>query len=184
MKGKFKKLLACVLMACMVMTVFAPVQVEAAKKLKSGYKTRRIELVGAGYYGTAKIRLLECKTGDKALKYAEKHRVLEIPGKNREFVYLKFKIKRISGERDVFADLAVNTYSGIYDSKGKREINSQMVDIDDGVGDMLTTLKKGESVVCSALILVKSKNVPVTYRCCTGFEDNGELIFTWFTTEK
>lgn len=191
MKEKLKKLLACVLTVCMVITVFAPMQTLAKAKENgskehpySAYKPRTVDVYGARYYGRARIKLTDYKDGKKAYKYLKKNGVKKKAGNPKEYVYLKFKIDYIEGKELLPADIILSPYSSYFDSECEERLETKKVKCNDGVEDLTNvTMFPGESVICKQILLVDSGDTPVTYSIY-GYDKNGKPMETWFKTKK
>lgn len=190
MKKQLKKLLCSVLMVCMMLSLLAPVQVQAAKadgskeRPYSAYKSHVVDIYGARYYGKAKIKLIDYKDGNKALKYLKKYGVKKKTKSSKEYVYLKFKVEYIYGDELILPDLIVTPYSSLFDSESGNQLEVKEVKCKDGIPDLIeASMYPGEIVICKQAILIDSGNTPITYMVY-GYDDNGDPMETWFTTEK
>lgn len=192
MKSKLKKFLFAILTMAVVFSVLIPIQAQATKEdgskknPYSAYKSCKTEVYGASYAGEFKIRLVDYKDGKEALKFLKENGVKKNPGKSREYVYLKFKIKCISADEEVPADLILNEYSSFFDSKCKKQLKAELIPVDDGNKELSynTMISPGETVICSIALSVKSGSTPITYRISAGYDKNYNEIEKWFTTKK
>lgn len=189
---KVKKIFSTFLILCMVLTIFSPVQTQAAKADGSkrhpyyAYKTCKTDVYGASYAGEFKIRLIDYKDGKDALKFLKENGVKKNPGKSKEYVYLKFKIKCLSADEEVPADLILNDYSSFFDSKCKKQLKTEVIPVDDGNKELSynTMISSGETIICSIVLSVKSGSTPITYRISVGYDEDYNEIEKWFTTKK
>lgn len=192
MKSKTKKLLSAILTLAVVLSILFPIQTQAAKadgsknNPYSAYKSCKTDVYGASYAGEFKIRLVDYKEGKEALKFLKENGVKKNPGKSKEYVYLKFKIKCISADEEVPADLILNEYSSFFDSKCKKRLKAEAIPVDDGNKELSynTMISPGETVVCSIALSVKTGNTPITYRISAGYDKGYNEIEKWFATKK
>lgn len=192
MKSKTKKLLPAILTLAVVLSILFPIQTQAAKadgskkNPYSAYKSCKTDVYGASYAGEFKIRLVDYKDGKEALKFLKQNGVKKNPGKSKEYVYLKFKIKCISADEEVPADLILNEYSSFFDSKCKKQLKAEMIPVDDGNKELSynTMISPGETVVCSIALSVKTGNTPITYRISAGYDKGYNEIEKWFATKR
>ena len=140
------------------------------------------------YLGKFSIKLLDYKDGQEAYDYVMKEKDWHTkPTDTQEYIYIKFEIEYISGEKQVYADNVINYYSGFFDSTASVNLDNKgyasgFEDVD-GIGDVL--LYPGGSAACSEAIIVNKGNTPITYRVQTGYDTNEfESLYTWFTTKK
>ena len=192
MKSKTKKFLSAILTLAVVFSTLIPIHAQAAKEdgskknPYSAYKSCKTEVYGASYAGKFKIRLVSYKDGQEALKFLKENGVKKNPGKSKEYVYLKFKIKCISADEEVPADLILNEYSSFFDSKRKKQLKTEVIPVDDGNKELSynTMISPGETVVCSIALSIKSGSAPITYRISAGYDKDYNEIEKWFTTKK
>ncbi len=191
MKNKFKRLLSIIIIVCLILGVVPAERALAAKpngskeNPYSAYKSRTIDVYGIRYLGKFKIKLLDCKSGKDALKYLKENGVSKKPGNSKEYVYLKFKIRYLSGDEEIYADSVINDYWGFFDSKSKKQIKGKSISVDDGTKDVSDVLlHPGDSAICSKALMIKSGNTPITYRISAGYDENYREIEKWFTTKK
>lgn len=192
MRRKMKKLLSLVIMICVILVSIAPVQTRAAKadgskkNPYSAYKSCKTEVYGASYAGEFKIKLVDYKDGKEALKFLKENGVTKNPGKSKEYVYLKFKIKCLSADEEVPADLILNDYWSFFDSKCRKQLKTKVIPVDDGNKELSynTMISPGETVICSIARSVKSGSTPITYRIAAGYDEDYNEIEKWFTTKK
>lgn len=192
MKTKTKKLLSAILALVVVFSLFSPIQVQAAKadgskkNPYSAYRPCKTDVYGASYAGKFSVRLVDYKDGKKALKFLKENGVKKNPGKSKEYVYMKFKIKCISADEEVPVDLILNEYSSFFDSKCKKQLKAKVIPVDDGNKELSynTMISPGETVICSIALSVKTGNAPITYRISAGYDKEYNEIEKWFTTKK
>lgn len=192
MKSKTKKFLSAILTLAVVFSALIPIHAQAAKEdgskknPYSAYKSCKTEVYGASYAGKFKIRLVDYKDGKEVLKFLKENGVKKNPEKSKEYVYLKFKIKCISADEEVPADLILNEYSSFFDSKCKKQLKAELIPVDDGNKELSynTMISPGEKVVCSIALSVNSGSTPITYRISAGYDKNYNEIEKWFTTKK
>lgn len=150
----------------------------------SAYDTYTTDIYGARYYGQAKVKLIDYKDGKEALKYLKKNGLKKNPGNSKEYVYLKFKIDYFYGQEEILADLVVNPYTCFYTSNSNKQIVWKNIKCNDGIKDTTEAeMFPGDSVVCKVILLVNSKEKPVTYKI-NGYDDNWKPTETWYTTKK
>ena len=140
------------------------------------------------------IKLLDYKDGDEAEAYImrnDEYGFNQAPSASQEYIYVKFEIKYLSGEKDVDATDVINHYSNFFNSKANYQLDNidwayNIEDEDSMVDDMVdVNLYPGGSAICSKAILVRAGNTPITYRIQTGYDKNEyEPIYTWFTTKR
>jgi len=172
MKSKTKKFLSAILTLAVLFSALIPIHARAAKEdgskknPYSAYKSCKTEVYGASYAGKFKIRLVDYKDGKEALKFLKENGVKKNPWKSKEYVYLKFKIKCISADEEVPADLILNEYSSFFDSKCKKQLKAEFIPVGDGNKELSynTMISPGETVICSIALSVKSGSTPITYR--------------------
>lgn len=187
-----KKLLSTALIMYMVISMFSPVLVMAAKadgskkNPFSAYKYCKTDVYGAAYAGEFKIRLLDYKDGEEAAKFLKENGVKKKLEKSKKYVYLKIKIKCLSADEEVPADLILNDYWSFFDSKCKKQLKTEVIPVNDGNKELSydTLISPGETVVCSIVLSVKSGSTPITYRIAAGYDENYNPIEKWFTTKK
>lgn len=192
MKSKTKKFLSAILTLAVLFSALIPVHAQAVKEdgskknPYSAYKSCKTEVYGASYAGKFKIRLVDYKDGKEALKFLKENGVKKNPGKSKEYVYLKFKIKCISADEEVPADLILNEYSSFFDSKFKKQLKAELIPVDDGNKELSynTMISPGETVICSIALSVKSGSTPITYRISAGYDEDYNEIEKWFVTKK
>jgi len=192
MKSKTKKFLSAILTLAVLFSALIPIHARAAKEdgskknPYSAYKSCKTEVYGASYAGKFKIRLVDYKDGKEALKFLKENGVKKNPGKSKEYVYLKFKIKCISADEEVPADLILNEYSSFFDSKCKKQLKAELIPVGDGNKELSynTMISPGETVICSIALSVKSGSTPITYRISAGYDEDYNEIEKWFTTKK
>jgi len=192
MKSKTKKFLSAILTLAVLFSALIPIHARAAKEdgskknQYSAYKSCKTEVYGASYAGKFKIRLVDYKDGKEALKFLKENGVKKNPGKSKEYVYLKFKIKCISADEEVPADLILNEYSSFFDSKCKKQLKAELIPVGDGNKELSynTMIPPGETVICSIALSVKSGSTPITYRISAGYDEDYNEIEKWFTTKK
>lgn len=192
MRNKLMKILSVMLILCVVFSVFSPARVMAEKSdgskkhPYSAYKSCKTDVYGASYAGEFKIKLVDYKDGKEALEFLKENGVKKNPGKPKEYVYLKFKIKCLSEDEEVPADLILNEYSSFFDSKCKKQLKTEVIPVDDGNKELSynTMISPGETVVCSIALSVKSGSAPITYRISAGYDEDYNQIEKWFTTKK
>ncbi len=188
---KLKKLLVYVLMMCVVITIFAPAQIEAKKKPDgsrehpySAYKWHTVDActIWGESQGKAKIKLVKYMDGKEAKKYIDKY--LDHYGdieldKYEDIIYMRFKVKCIKSKEGIFCG---NIIGNIYNSKKNKRLNAEVIlsDTKDGYDNMNTTdlLETGSST-CAFMVTVRKDKSPY---CFTTFDENGNEI--WFTTKK
>lgn len=139
------------------------------------------------YLGKFRIQLLDYKDGEEAWELVSKNEFNEKPSASQEYIYVKFKITYLSGEKQVDATEIVNHYSNFFNTQS----NYKLENIDwafgfEDVEDMANvSLYPGGSAVCSQAILIRAGNTPITYRLETGYDSKKyEAIYTWFTTKR
>lgn len=192
MRLKAKNILSTIIVLCMVLTLFVPIQTQAKVKGDgsrenpySAYNYCKTNVYGATYAGEFKIKLLDYKDGKDALEFLKENGVKKNPGKSKEYVYLKFKIKCISADEEVPADLIINDYWSFFDTKCKKQLDVKRISSKDGNKELSsdTLISKGETIVCSIAFSVKSGSAPVTYRISAGYDKDYNEIEKWFTTK-
>lgn len=191
MKNKMKKLLYVILVTCVAMALFNADSSYAeakgdgsVKNPYSAYKTRTTEIYGVKYYGKAKVKLVGYKDGDRALKYLKKNGLKKNPGKSKEYVYLKFKIKYFYGQEEIMADLILNPYTCFYTSNSKNQIEWIKIKCNDGIKDVSNaSIKPGDTITCKAVFLVKSEEKPITYKIPV-YDDEMNEKDVWFMVKK
>lgn len=141
----------------------------------------------ATYLGKFKIQLLDYKDGKTALDYVMQNPWNTMPTSGQEYIYVKFKITYVSGYKQVYATNVINYFSNFFNSSSNSQLNNINWGFDfEDVDNMVhVSLYPGGSTVCSAAILVRSGNSPITYRVQTGFDSSkSEYTYKWFKTKK
>lgn len=154
----------------------------------SAYEEHIVDVYNYGtYLGKFSVKLLDYKDGQTAYDYVMKNEWNTKPTETQEYIYVKFEIKYISGEREVRADDIINHYSGFFNSSSNVQLdNKDWGSGFENVDDMIdVSLYPGGSAICSKAIIVNKGNTPITYRIETGYDDyKYGQIYTWFTTTK
>ena len=143
------------------------------------------------YTGTVKIKMIDCKYGDDATSYlnslsGENSEEWEEPGewnpgKNKQYIYMKFKIKCIKSDGEFWCG---NIVDEIYNKKSNKRLNAAVVleDAPDGTENIANSgLYQGGETTCVSIHVVKKGkgNTPVTFTVPTGYEK-----WSWFTTKN
>lgn len=137
--------------------------------------------------GKFTIQLLDYKDGQDAYGYVMKNEINDEPTESQEYIYVKFKIDYLSGQKEVSATEVVNHYSNFYNSVSNYQLENNgwgfgFEDVEDMVN---ISLYPGGSAICSKAIIVRSGNTPITYRIQTGYDRKNYVpIYTWFTTKN
>lgn len=155
----------------------------------SAYEEHIVDFYNYGtYLGKFSVKLLDYKDGQEAYDYVMKEEDWHTePTDTQEYIYVKFEIEYISGEKQVYADNVINYYNGFFNSTASVNLDNKgyasgFEDVD-SIGDVL--LYPGGSAICSEAIIVNKGNTPITYRIETGYDDyKYGQIYTWFTTAK
>ncbi len=118
--------------------------------------------------GKFKIKLLDYKDGEDAQEYMDALRKKDNDfyykaNRNQEFVCMKFKIKYISGDDEVFLGNIINR---VLNFDAKKSVRRSVV-IDELPGNIKNmeqiSAAPGESVTCMSISIVKKGNTPITY---------------------
>ncbi len=139
------------------------------------------------YLGKFTIQLLDYKDGEAAKKYVMKNKDNPRPTSKQEYIYMKFKIKYISGSEEICGADVIWYYSDLYNTAANKRINylDSAYNFDDVEDLDEIYLYPGGSAVCSKALLISAGNSPVTYRVQTGYDNSKEKpIYTWFTSKK
>lgn len=165
-----------------------PSEPEAGSRLNplSAYDAYTTDIYSYGVYlGKFEIQLLDYKDGQEAWEYVSQNEYNSVPGESQEYIYVKYKITYLSGRDEVEATDVINYYSGFFNSEANYQLDNidWAYDFEDVDGMVNVSLYPGGSATCSAAILVKTGNTPITYRLETGKSDFNRT-FTWFTTKK
>ena len=118
--------------------------------------------------GKFKIQLLDYRDGEDAQSYMDALNRKDEDfnckiKKNQEFVCMKFRIKYVSGNDEVFLGNLIN---GFYNSDANKSVTRSVV-IDELPGNTENmeqlSILPGANVTCMSISVIKKGNAPVTY---------------------